>query len=124
VLEVIESILAADAPGGLDHIHRTLDGGSDPRQFARQIVDYLRNLLLVRMGNPKLVDATGEVRSQMAQHAQRLEIPELLRVMRLFNQAAYDARSAWQPSLPLEVALVESIQQPITPSEKGEQGNC
>ena len=119
VLDVIDSILAADAPGGLDHIHRTLDGGSDPRQFARQIVDYLRNLLLVRMGNPKLVDAPGEVRSQMAQHAQRLDIPELLRIMRLFNQAAYDARSAWQPSLPLEVALVESIQQPLTTSEKG-----
>ena len=118
VLDVIDSILATDTSAGLDQIHKTLDGGSDPRQFARQIVDYLRDLLLVRMGNPKLVEATGEARSQMAQHAQRLVVPELLRIMRLFNQAAYDARSAWQPSLPLEVALVEAIQQPLTASEK------
>ena len=120
VLDVIDSILAGDAPGGLDQIHKTLDAGSDPRQFARQIVDYLRDLLLVRMGNPKLVETTGEIRSQMAQHAQRLAATELMRLVRLFNQAAFDARSAWQPSLPLEVALVEAIQPPVTGSAPAE----
>ena len=109
VLDVMDAILAEDTAAGIDHIHDTLDGGSDPRQFARQVVDYLRNLLLVRMGNANLVDASVEVRSQMAQHSQRLDVPDILRLIRLFNQAAYESRNAWQPSLPLEIALVESI---------------
>lgn len=112
VLEVVNTILEADSTQGLDRIHRTLDGGSDPRQFARQIVDYLRNLLLVKMGSANLVDITGDTKAQMAQHAKLFSIEHLLQVIRLFNQAANDARVSWQPSLPLELALIESLEGP------------
>ena len=110
VLELMTVILEKDPAKGLDLIHTTLDAGTDPRQFARQIVDYLRTLLLVRMGNARLVDATAEVRATAAQHAQKFSLSELLELIRLFNQAANEARNNWQPSLPLEVALVEAIQ--------------
>ena len=36
----------------------------------------------------------------------------LTRAIKLFNQAALDLRGGWQPQLPLELALVESLQQP------------
>jgi DNA polymerase-3 subunit gamma/tau len=110
VLDIVESIQAGEAAKGLDQIHHALDAGSDPRQFARQIVDYMRNLLLIHMGNADQVDATAEVRAQMARHAQGFELPALLQVIRSFNRAANDARSAWQPSLPLEMAFVESLE--------------
>ena len=109
VLEVVESMLKRDSAQGLAAIHRSLDSGSDPRQFARQIIDYLRSLLLVSMGNAAQVDATPEVRTQMARHAQALPVSELLRVIQAFNQAATDTRSSWQPALPLEMAFVEAI---------------
>ncbi|MBU0512382.1 MAG: DNA polymerase III subunit gamma/tau, partial [Chloroflexi bacterium] len=112
VIEIVSAILAQDSARGLDRIHQTLDAGSDPRQFARQIVDYLRSLLLVRMGNADQVDATADVRSQMAQHAQAFPVHELLRVIRIFNHAANDARNAWQPALPLELAFIESLKTP------------
>jgi len=110
VLELMAAILEKDTAKGLDLIHKTLDAGTDPRQFARQVVDYLRTLLLIRMGNARLVDATAEVRATAAQHAQKLSLPEILQLIRGFNQAANEARNNWQPSLPLEVALVEAIQ--------------
>lgn len=109
VLQVVDAIQKRQSPEALDEIHQALDGGSDPRQFARQVVDYLRNLLLVRMGNADQVDATPELRAQMARHAQGFDLPELLRLIRIFNQAANEARNAWQPSLPLEMALVEAL---------------
>ena len=109
VLEVVEAMLKHDSAQGLQAIHRSLDAGSDPRQFARQIVDYLRNLLLVAMGNAAQVDATPELRNQMARHAQALSVVELLRIIQAFNQAATETRSSWQPALPLEMAFVESI---------------
>ncbi len=109
VFEIIEAMLGRQSAAGLEAIHRSLDAGADPRQFARQIVDYLRNLLLVAMGNAAQVDATAEVRSQMARHAQALPVNELLRVIQLYNQAATDLRSSWQPALPLEMAFVEAI---------------
>jgi DNA polymerase-3 subunit gamma/tau len=109
VLEVIEAMLKRQSSQGLEAIHLSLDSGSDPRQFARQIVDYLRSLLLVAMGNAAQVDATSEVRSQMARHAQALSVAELLRVIQAFNQASTETRSSWQPSLPLEIAFIEAI---------------
>jgi DNA polymerase-3 subunit gamma/tau len=109
VLDILDALLEQDSAVGLDHIHAALDAGTDPRQFARQIVEYLRQLLLVQMGNAAQVDATAEARAVMARHAAALSAASLLRVIKAFNQAAADARLAWQPALPLEMAFVESL---------------
>jgi DNA polymerase-3 subunit gamma/tau len=112
VIELIEALLATDASKGLKVIQAALDAGTDARQFARQAVDYLRSLLLVRMGNADQVDATADARIQMAQHARAFDGHALLEAIRLFNNAATDARSAWHPGLALEMAFTEAIQGP------------
>jgi DNA polymerase-3 subunit gamma/tau len=109
VLEIIDGLLANDSARGLDLIQQTLDAGSDSRQFARQVIDYLRNLLLTSMGSAEQIDATTEVRARMAEHAQAIPVPDLLRIIQVFNRAAFEARVAWQPSLPLELAFIESL---------------
>lgn len=113
VLELVQSLIDRQPAAGLDLIHQTLDAGSDPRQFARQLVDYLRGLLLISTGNASQVDATLEIRRQMELHAQALSIPDLLRCIRHFNQAANEKSSSWQASLPLELALLEVLEQPV-----------
>jgi DNA polymerase-3 subunit gamma/tau len=109
VLELVDALLEGQAALGLENIHRALDAGSDPRQFARQTVDHLRDILLVRLGNADQVDATAEMRSVIARHAQSFETPGLLRVIQAFNEAASGGRGTWQPSLPLEMAFVQSL---------------
>jgi DNA polymerase-3 subunit gamma/tau len=110
VIDLVDAILADDSGKAIDCLHTSLDAGSDPRQFARQVVEYLRGVMLVRMGNAEMVDTTKEARLYMAQHAQGFRSSdELLQVIRAFNQAATGSRGAWQPSLPLELAIVESI---------------
>jgi DNA polymerase III subunit gamma/tau len=109
VLDVIEAVIK-DETIGLEKIHQTLDSGTDPRQFARQIVDYLRNLLLIRMNNAAQVEAPGEVRAVMARHAQMLNTDEVLYLIRSFNQAAVEARLSWQPALPLEMAFIDALE--------------
>ncbi|MHB0967932.1 MAG: DNA polymerase III subunit gamma/tau [Bellilinea sp.] len=109
VVDLVDTILQRDPASGLVCIHRALDSGSDPRQFARQMVDYLRNLLLVRLGNADQVDATAEQRTAMTKQAQSFEKEHLLETLRLFNGAASEVRSGWQPGLPLELALAHAI---------------
>ena len=109
VIDVIDAVIKRQSNQGLEVIHRSLDAGSDPRQFTRQIVEYLRSLLLVAMGNASQVEATPEARSQLAQHAQAFTVAELLRVIQAFNQAATETRSSWQPALPIEMAFIEAI---------------
>lgn len=107
IQSLVDALAAKDAAQGLALINACVDGGTDPRQFARQTVDYLRGLLLVRMGNAPLVDATQDVRLVMARQASQFSPQELLRGVRVFNSAAADPRAGWQPQLPLELALVE-----------------
>ncbi|MFU8771735.1 MAG: DNA polymerase III subunit gamma/tau, partial [Anaerolineales bacterium] len=109
VRSVIEALIAGDAGKGLSDIHQALDAGSDSRQFARQVVDYLRNLLLIRMKNASQVDATAEALASMREHADRFEVSDLLLVIQNFNQAATNTAAAWQPALPLEMAFVGSL---------------
>jgi DNA polymerase III subunit gamma/tau len=115
VLDMVSALIKQQAAEGLDQIHAALDAGSDPRQYARQIVDYLRDLLLVKTGNADQIDATVELRAQMSRQAQSFSSPNLLRIIRLFNEAANEARSSWQPALPLEMAFVAALDEPTEP---------
>lgn len=110
VIEIVESLLSNLPAQGLDQIHDALDRGSDPRQFARQVVDYLRGLLLISMGNPDQIDVTADIRARMEQHAQRFNSQQLLDVIRMFNNATLGTRGLWQPALPLEMAFIEALQ--------------
>ncbi len=123
VIDLIGALLEGDSGGAMDSLHTSLDAGSDPRQFARQVVEYLRGVMLVRMGNADMVDTTSEARQYMAQHAQAFGSSDgLLRVIRAFNEAA-SARGAWQPSLPLELAIVASLSAPAPAAVTAPAGN-
>ncbi len=109
VIDLVNAVLAGDAGAGMQVVTAALDAGTDPRQFARQVVDYLRNLMLVKMGNADQVDAPQEQRHEMAAAAGRFDLPRLLEAIRVFNAAAVDSRSAWHPGLALELAVAECV---------------
>jgi DNA polymerase-3 subunit gamma/tau len=112
VLDLWQAVLNRDAATGLSSIHRTLDSGTDPRQFARQIVEYLRNLLLVKVGNGGQVDVTQEMRELMARQTQNIEAADLLRSIQVFNRAATEGKANWMPALPIEMAFIEALEKP------------
>jgi DNA polymerase-3 subunit gamma/tau len=110
VLALIGAVLDRNPAAGMDAIHAALDAGTDPRLLARQVVDYLRALLLVQMGNPSQVDLAAEARAQAQKHAKSFSPSDVLRMIKAFNFAATDLRGGWQPSLPLELALAEVLE--------------
>ena len=112
VLDVVNSILDHQPARGLETIHRALDSGADPRSLARQLVEYTRGLMLIQMGNAEQVEATREVKTQMEAHAKAFNNSDVLRMMKIFNNAATDLRGGWQSSLSLELALAEVIDSP------------
>jgi DNA polymerase III subunit gamma/tau len=115
VLDLIASISDHKPAPAMDALHRALDAGADPRSLARQIVDYLRGLMLVQMGNADQVEVTKDVKATMVQHARAFSTQEVLRMMKAFNTAAVDTRGGWQPSLSLELAVAEVLEAPPVP---------
>jgi DNA polymerase-3 subunit gamma/tau len=110
VLELVDALMEKEAGLGLEKVNQALDAGSDSRQFAQQMVSYLRDVLFVRIGSAEQIDTTMEIRTKMAEHAQRFQVPELMSVIRAFSNAADEARGSWQLGLPLELAFLESLE--------------
>jgi DNA polymerase-3 subunit gamma/tau len=109
VVALVDAILDQEPAAGMDCIHQALDSGTDPRQFARQVVEYLRGLLMIHMGNPDQVEATSEMRQKMTGQAHRFDLPILLDCLRLYNTAASEVRGGWQPGLLLELAMAGAV---------------
>jgi DNA polymerase-3 subunit gamma/tau len=109
VIDVLSAIRMKTLGSGLTSLHQAMDAGSDPRQLARQIVDYFRNLLLIKMGNADQVDETPEIIQQMQIDCDGFEMPQLVHCLKLFNEAANGQSSSWQPGLALELAFSQTL---------------
>lgn len=124
--KLVVHLAEGDVAAGLDLINRVVGDGVDPRQFGREVVEYLRGLLLVREGaGARLINATAEQAAEMEAVAERMTVAQLLRILGLFNQAATDLKRGLQaiPQLPLEMALVESILEPEAAQISGSAGH-
>jgi DNA polymerase-3 subunit gamma/tau len=109
VIDLAFSVIEKNTMNGLTALHAALDGGTDPRQFARQLVDHFRGMLLILLGNSDQVDASPDQKQVMQSHSSRSDARSLVEYIRLFNAAASDNRNSWQPFLALEMAFAQAI---------------
>ena len=113
VIQVADALARGDVAQGLSVINTAVDEGADPRQFARQMVEHLRALLLMRLkSDVVLVHVSDDLRPRLEEQAVAFSPRALARAVRLFNQAAVEVKSGWQPQLPLEMAFVEATLPP------------
>ena len=110
VYDLIEAVLSDDTGRGMALVNQALDGGSDPRQFARQVVDVLRAVLMVRMGNADQLEQTADEIKHLKELADRFSLEKLLTAIQVFDRAAQQTSLGWQPALQLELALARMAQ--------------
>jgi DNA polymerase-3 subunit gamma/tau len=109
--ELVGNIVASDVAGGVTTINSVNSDGLDLRQFNREVVEYLRQLLLVKTGSEDAVDLTAEDKTELKQLAARTSLAQISRAIKLFGQLeiGFDNYS----TLPLELALVDCTQPPV-----------
>jgi DNA polymerase-3 subunit gamma/tau len=117
VRRLAECILRRDIAGGLTTINSVCDDGLDLRQFNRELVEYLRGVLLLKAGAEDAVDSPPETVGEMKKLGAGISLEEISRAIRLFSQA--DFRFDPQATLPLELALVDCASGGIEETEDG-----
>jgi DNA polymerase-3 subunit gamma/tau len=116
IKELVTNMVNKDIAGGLKTINMVSDDSIDLRQFNRELVNYLRNLLLVKSGSESVVDITGEDVNDLKLLSKDVSIDHLWRIIKLFSEI--DFRMNNYSPLPLELALVEAILYTQTEPEK------
>jgi DNA polymerase-3 subunit gamma/tau len=89
-----------DPAGGLREINSAVEAGDDIRQLGRQLLSYLRMLMLQLAGGATDADETA------MDLAQRFSLDELAELIRPMADLDFRARRASIPQVPLEIAIV------------------
>ena len=110
VSALADALIDGNGPEGLSIIHRALAAGTEARQFSRQMVSYLRQLLLIATAGHELpFNLTEDQAIVMNRQAKRADRAFLIEAVKGFNTAAHIPTGSWQPQLPLELALIELL---------------
>ncbi len=100
----------ADLAGALSTIGAVRDDGIDLKQFQKEVVARLRELLLVQAGAEGDATYTPEQVDAMRESIAGVPGERIVRVLKLFSQA--DLRQDQLSPLPLELAIAESMVAP------------
>ena len=106
VRELIKYVVDDNVTKAVATINSVNNDGLDLRNFKRELVEYLRSLLLVKTGSESSVDMTGEDLNELKQLAERASLPKVLKALKLFSQVEIGSEN--HSALPLELAIVDS----------------
>jgi len=103
--ELVRHIINNDVSAGVATINSVNSDGLDLRQFNRELIEYLRGLLLIKTGFDEAIDLPVEDVTELKDLAARASLPQILKAVKLFGQLelGFDNYS----TLPLELALVD-----------------
>ena len=97
----------------LDFLNKILEKGKDPQEFAKALINYLRQGLILKIGpdltNPILTGLTQEEQQKLQSQIANFSEIELRRILKLFLDAETKMKYSPITQLPLELAIIESL---------------
>jgi DNA polymerase III subunit gamma/tau len=108
--DLAEALAAHRVADVLACVERVVDAGHDLQQFAREALEHLRDLYVLRVApeSTTLVDVTSETRERLGAQAGRFGPGELGRLVRVVGETYMDLRTATDQRLVLEVGLAKA----------------
>ncbi|MFC5139511.1 DNA polymerase III subunit gamma and tau [Actinomycetospora rhizophila] len=111
--DVVDALGAQDGPAVFGAVDRLVEAGHDPRRFAADLLQRLRDLILVQAvpdaGERGLVDVPADELERMVDQAQRLGPAALARHAELVHTALTEMRGATAPRLLLELVCARML---------------
>ncbi|HEV2780108.1 MAG TPA: DNA polymerase III subunit gamma and tau, partial [Actinophytocola sp.] len=111
--DLVDGLAAADAAAVFGTVDRLVEAGHDPRRFAADLLDRLRDLVLLRAvpdaAARGLVNAPGDELDRMSAQAQRLGPAALTRFAEIVHNGLVEMRGATAPRLLLELLCARML---------------
>lgn len=110
--EMAEMIIANDAAGAIGKINTLLHDGYDLQVFNKSFINYLRQLMLVKinsdLGSAFSYELTKEQMKQLSEQAEKASLQKIVSSINLFLEAHNKISAFILPQLPLEIAIIKA----------------
>lgn len=112
VSDFVNFLVGGDSQKAIALVNAIFEGGGDLSVFAQNLLEYLRDLLLIKAGvGEGLVERVEEEYQAMEKQAERLSGEQVGQLIEEFSKAHQELRRATIPQLPLELGIMRLIGQ-------------
>ncbi len=105
LVELADALAERDVSRTLQAVASAIAAGREPRRLGSDLVEQLRNAFLAVQA-PSLVLLPAALTAKLAETANQMGLPFLVRSMEVVGQAMVDMRDSVDPRVTLEVALI------------------
>ncbi|MEQ0559132.1 DNA polymerase III subunit gamma and tau [Amycolatopsis sp. NEAU-NG30] len=119
--DMVDALSTEDAATVFGTVEKLTEAGHDPRRFATDLLDRLRDLVLLRAVPESaggLVSAPEEELSRMVAQAERIGLATLSRYADIVHNGLLEMRGATSPRLVLELLCARMLLPSVTDAEK------
>src|ERR1700734_4151012 len=108
---MLDAIGEAQSAAVMEELNRLLNAGNSPSQMARQMVRYLRNCLMAKLGGEKtqLLQISGDERARAVRTATLFSEEDLTRFLQVMLRTFDELNYRQEPRLHLELGLMKLV---------------
>ncbi len=108
---ILEGIGEGRSAAVMEELNRLLNAGNSPSQMARQLVRYLRNCLMAKLGgeNTELLQISGDERARAMRTAALFSEEDLTRFLQVILRTFDELNYRQEPRLHLELGLMKLV---------------
>jgi DNA polymerase III subunit gamma/tau len=108
---ILEAIGEGQSAAVMEELNRLLNAGNSPSQMARQLVRYLRNCLMAKLGGEKteLLQISGDERARAVRTAALFSEEDLTRFLQVILRTFDELNYRQEPRLHLELGLMKLV---------------
>jgi len=106
--EMIKHIIEGDVAAGIKTINEVSKNGLDLRQFNRDLIEYLRALLMIKTGADGDIDLAAEDIKELNELSDKASLSHVLSAVKIYGQLASTGFDNYS-TLPLELAMVDCV---------------
>ena len=108
---ILEGVSEGQSAAVMEELNRLLNAGNSPSQMARQLVRYLRNCLMAKLGGEQtgLLQISGDERARAARTATLFGEEDLTRFLQVMLRTFDELNYRQEPRLHLELGLMKLV---------------
>lgn len=118
----VEELINNESKKAIELISDLVKNGGDIYQFQKDLLEYLRKLLMRKVGI-KGDGVLEETEERLQQQAEKIALPKLISIIEAFQKAGSEVKWASIPALPLELAVVEVTEAKASEDVKSKMEN-